>query len=1049
MPRRLFTSESVTEGHPDKIADQISDSILDAMLAQDPRSRVAVETMITTGQVHIAGEVTTAGYVDIASIVRDTVLRIGYDSSRKGFDGASCGVSVSIGAQSPDIAQGVDTGYEARTSGTAEDEIERQGAGDQGLMFGYATDETPELMPLPIALAHRLARRLSAVRKDGSVPYLRPDGKTQVTVVYEDDQPVAVDTVVVSSQHAEDISIEQLLTPDIQELVVEPELAALGLPTDGYRLLVNPTGKFVIGGPMGDAGLTGRKIIVDTYGGMARHGGGAFSGKDPSKVDRSGAYAMRWVAKNVVAAGPGQALRGAGRLRDRRRAPGRPVRRDLRHRHRRRRRPREGDHHGVRPAPRRDRARPRPAAADLRADRGLRPLRPHRRRAPLGAAGPRRRPPRGRRAPDSTGHPPLHASTTRAPRARRGWPGSSSMCPWPTWTGRSTTPCRTSSPTPCRPAAGSACGSAASCWTGSSSSLDDATDFTGKLLPLAHVPSGEPVLTPQVARLARVVADRYAGTMGDVLRLALPPRRADAGEAADADPRGAARPARPGRLRPVPGRPGAADARWPRAGRRGRSGRRCPGEDWPTRLVELCQAALSGRRGALVVVPDGKDLDRLAAAAAAAAAGALVHGAARRRLPGEALPAVPRRLPRRGPGRAGHPGGDVRAGARPRPGRHLGRRRRPALRRARALSARPRRARPAGLAGQLRRRRRRHGAHRRGGAAGRVRLGARARRRPRRAARRRRPGSRRSATTSSWPATPPPARRGCRRWRTRRPAGRWPPARPVLVQVPRRGYVPVAGLRPLPGPGPVRPLRGPAGHLAAAGPGRRPHPRLPLVRPPGGDLRLPALPRHEAAGRRRGGVPHGRGARPGLPRGRRAHLRAARRACSRRCPAARRSSSPPRAPSRWPRAATAPRCCSTRGRCSGRADLRAGEETLRRWLNAAALVRPAVGRRAGRRRRRRRASRRPGAGALGPGLAGRARARRPPRAGLPAGHPDRRARRARPAALAEFLEALRLPEGADLLGPVPEPPRPGSGGGARALPGAGAARRGRSRWRTR
>jgi S-adenosylmethionine synthetase len=302
VPRRLFTSESVTEGHPDKIADQISDAILDAMLAQDPRSRVAVETMITTGQVHIAGEVTTAGYVDIASIVRDTVLKIGYDSSRKGFDGASCGVSVSIGAQSPDIAQGVDTAFEARTH-TDEDEISRQGAGDQGLMFGYATDETPELMPLPIALAHRLARRLSAVRKDGSVPYLRPDGKTQVTVVYEDDQPIAVDTVVVSSQHAEDISIDELLAPDIKELVVEPELAALGLPTDGFRLLVNPTGKFVIGGPMGDAGLTGRKIIVDTYGGMARHGGGAFSGKDPSKVDRSGAYAMRWVAKNVVAAG--------------------------------------------------------------------------------------------------------------------------------------------------------------------------------------------------------------------------------------------------------------------------------------------------------------------------------------------------------------------------------------------------------------------------------------------------------------------------------------------------------------------------------------------------------------------------------------------------------------------------------------------------------------------------------------------------------------------------------------------------------------------------
>jgi S-adenosylmethionine synthetase len=308
VSRRLFTSESVTEGHPDKIADQISDSILDAMLEQDPRSRVAVETMITTGQVHIAGEVTTAGYVEIAEIVRRTILGIGYDSSRKGFDGASCGVSVSIGAQSPDIAQGVDTAYEARSgaeqrAAVAEDLIERQGAGDQGLMFGYAVDETPELMPLPIALAHRLARRLAAVRKDGSVPYLRPDGKVQATVVYEDDRPVAVDTVVVSSQHAEDISIETLLAPDVQELVVEPELAALGLPTTGYRLLVNPTGKFVIGGPMGDAGLTGRKIIVDTYGGMARHGGGAFSGKDPSKVDRSGAYAMRWVAKNVVAAG--------------------------------------------------------------------------------------------------------------------------------------------------------------------------------------------------------------------------------------------------------------------------------------------------------------------------------------------------------------------------------------------------------------------------------------------------------------------------------------------------------------------------------------------------------------------------------------------------------------------------------------------------------------------------------------------------------------------------------------------------------------------------
>jgi S-adenosylmethionine synthetase len=303
VPRRLFTSESVTEGHPDKIADQISDAILDAMLMQDPRSRVAVETLITTGQVHIAGEVTTGGYVEIAEIVRDTILSIGYDSSRKGFDGASCGVSVSIGSQSPDIAQGVDSSYSTREEGEV-DELAKQGAGDQGLMFGFACDETPELMPLPIALAHRLARRLTAVRKDGTVPYLRPDGKTQVTIEYgEDGKPARLDTVVVSSQHAADIDLKTLLEPDVKEHVVDPELAGLDIVTEGYRLLVNPTGRFEIGGPMGDAGLTGRKIIVDTYGGYARHGGGAFSGKDPSKVDRSAAYAMRWVAKNVVAAG--------------------------------------------------------------------------------------------------------------------------------------------------------------------------------------------------------------------------------------------------------------------------------------------------------------------------------------------------------------------------------------------------------------------------------------------------------------------------------------------------------------------------------------------------------------------------------------------------------------------------------------------------------------------------------------------------------------------------------------------------------------------------
>jgi S-adenosylmethionine synthetase len=302
VARRLFTSESVTEGHPDKMADQISDAILDAMLKDDPGSHVAVETMITTGQVHVAGEVTTDTYVDIPTIIREKILEIGYDSSAKGYDGASCGVSVSIGAQSPDIAQGVLDAFEYR-EGEGATEFDRQGAGDQGLMFGYACRETPELMPLPIMLAHRLARRLSQVRRSGDVPYLRPDGKTQVTIEYSGDEPVRLDTVVVSAQHAPDIDLKELLAPDVRDHVVDPIVAGLDLDTDGYRLLVNPTGRFEIGGPMGDAGLTGRKIIIDTYGGMARHGGGAFSGKDPSKVDRSAAYAVRWVAKNVVAAG--------------------------------------------------------------------------------------------------------------------------------------------------------------------------------------------------------------------------------------------------------------------------------------------------------------------------------------------------------------------------------------------------------------------------------------------------------------------------------------------------------------------------------------------------------------------------------------------------------------------------------------------------------------------------------------------------------------------------------------------------------------------------
>jgi S-adenosylmethionine synthetase len=302
---RLFTSESVTEGHPDKICDAISDSVLDALLAQDPKSRVAVETLVTTGQVHVAGEVTTSAYVDIPTIVRERILEIGYDSSEKGFDGATAGVNVAIGSQSPDIAQGVDTAHETRVEGAA-DPLDLQGAGDQGLMFGYAITDTPELMPLPIALAHRLARRLTEVRKNGVIDYLRPDGKTQVTIQYDGTTPVRLDTVVLSTQHADGIDLVNTLTPDIREKVVNTVLADLGhetLDTSDYRLLVNPTGKFVLGGPMGDAGLTGRKIIVDTYGGWARHGGGAFSGKDPSKVDRSAAYAMRWVAKNVVAAG--------------------------------------------------------------------------------------------------------------------------------------------------------------------------------------------------------------------------------------------------------------------------------------------------------------------------------------------------------------------------------------------------------------------------------------------------------------------------------------------------------------------------------------------------------------------------------------------------------------------------------------------------------------------------------------------------------------------------------------------------------------------------
>jgi S-adenosylmethionine synthetase len=299
--RSLFTSESVTEGHPDKVADQISDAILDSILVEDPHARVACETLVTTGQVMVAGEISTKTYADIPRVVRDTILRIGYDSHDVGFDGNTCGVSVAIDEQSPDIAMGVDTAYESR-QGADVDPYSLQGAGDQGMMFGYASDETPSLMPMPIHLAHRMAQRLAAVRKSGEIAYLRPDGKTQVTVDYEDGVPKAVTAVVLSTQHRAEIDLETLLRPDIEEHVIRPLLPD-DIDTSDLKIFVNPTGKFELGGPVADAGLTGRKIIVDTYGGMARHGGGAFSGKDPSKVDRSAAYAVRWVAKTIVAAG--------------------------------------------------------------------------------------------------------------------------------------------------------------------------------------------------------------------------------------------------------------------------------------------------------------------------------------------------------------------------------------------------------------------------------------------------------------------------------------------------------------------------------------------------------------------------------------------------------------------------------------------------------------------------------------------------------------------------------------------------------------------------
>ena len=302
MSSFTFTSESVTEGHPDKMADQVSDAVLDAILAEDPNGRVACETLLTTGLCVVAGEITTSAYVDIPKLAREVINGIGYDNALYGFDGNTCGVIVSIDEQSPDIAQGVDKSEEVRTTGHAEDQLELQGAGDQGMMFGYACDETPDLMPMPIWMAHRLAERLSEVRKAGAVPYLRPDGKTQVTVEYEHGKPVRLSHVLISTQHQDGVDRDTVIRPDLIEQVIRPIVPAQ-FADDDYDVHINPTGKFVIGGPHGDTGLTGRKIIVDTYGGMGRHGGGAFSGKDPSKVDRSAAYAARWVAKHVVASG--------------------------------------------------------------------------------------------------------------------------------------------------------------------------------------------------------------------------------------------------------------------------------------------------------------------------------------------------------------------------------------------------------------------------------------------------------------------------------------------------------------------------------------------------------------------------------------------------------------------------------------------------------------------------------------------------------------------------------------------------------------------------
>lgn len=635
---RLFTSESVTEGHPDKICDQISDAILDAMLAEDPRSRVAVETMVTTGLVHVAGEVTTNSYVPIAQLVRDTIVRVGYDSSLKGFDGHTCGVSISIGTQSSDIAQGVDSAHEHRAEGGT-DALDSQGAGDQGLMFGYACDDTAELMPLPIFVAHRLSERLTAVRKDGTLPYLRPDGKTQVTISYEGERAVALDTVVLSTQHAEDISLDGMLAPDIDEHVIRPvleELAAAGNPLDtsSYRKLINPTGQFIIGGPMGDAGLTGRKIIVDTYGGMARHGGGAFSGKDPPRSTDP---------RRMPCGGlPRTSSRPASRRVARCRSPMRSARPS-----------RSGSTWR--------RSVPKPCRWRTSSGQSRR----------SSTCGPPRSSPNWICYARSTSRrPPTVTSAARVPRVCRtlspgSAPTASRRCRRPSVrrqlvvsqvariTDQMMPTTEVTRPVAlvavdiglahldrpfeyavpaeldlvAQPGVRVKVRFAGKDVSGFVLDRTAQAEHLGKLTAIRKVVSPEPVLTPPLARLCRAVADRYAGTFSDVVRLAVPARHAGAEKALDARAAEAGQAGEAQATQPAGEGPTAWD-RYP-AGpaflRRLAAGEgpaaswlaaptTDPQQDWPAAFAAAARATLQGGRSAVLIVPDHRDVDRVDAA---------------------------------------------------------------------------------------------------------------------------------------------------------------------------------------------------------------------------------------------------------------------------------------------------------------------------------------------------------------------------------------------------------------------------------------------------